>query len=71
MGLKDDHAPVDAEGYTLDVAALHDLARQERPRLITVGGSLNLFEHPVAEVRALADEVGAKLMFDAAHQLAL
>lgn len=68
FGLKTVPAPVDADGYTLDVAALHDLARQERPRLITVGGSLNLFEHPVAEVRAIADDVGAKLMFDAAHQ---
>jgi len=39
-----------------------------KPRIITVGGSLNLFEHPVAEVRAIADEVGAKVLFDAAHQ---
>ena len=29
--------------------------------------SLNLFEHPVAEIRAIADEVNAKVMFDAAH----
>ena len=36
--------------------------------LITVGGSLNLFEHPVQDVRSIADEVGAKVMFDAAHQ---
>jgi glycine hydroxymethyltransferase len=44
------------------------LARSERPRLITIGGSLNLDEHPVAELRAIADEVGATLLFDAAHQ---
>ncbi|MBM1220892.1 aminotransferase class I/II-fold pyridoxal phosphate-dependent enzyme [Ponticoccus sp. SC2-23] len=61
-------APVAADGYTIDVAALRDLAREVRPRLITVGGSLNLFEHPVAEIRKVADEVGAHLMFDAAHQ---
>ena len=61
-------APVNADGYTLDVEALGDLARKARPKLITVGGSLNLFEHPVREVRAIADEVGAKVMFDAAHQ---
>jgi len=30
--------------------------------------SLNLFPHPVAEIRAIADEVGAKVLFDAAHQ---
>lgn len=61
-------APVLADGYTVDVDALRDLARSEQPKLITIGGSLNLFEHPVAEARAIADEVGAKLMFDAAHQ---
>lgn len=67
-GLRTVEAPVKADGYTIDADALADLARRERPRLITVGGSLNLFEHPVAEVRAIADEVGAKVMFDAAHQ---
>ena len=67
-GLRTVPAPVDVDGYTLDTAALRDLARRERPRLITVGGSLNLFEHPVREVRAIADEVGATVMFDAAHQ---
>ena len=36
--------------------------------VITIGGSLNLFAHPVAGVRAIADEVGAKVLFDAAHQ---
>ena len=60
-------APVDAAGYTIDVAALRDLALAVRPRLITIGGSLNLFAHPIREVRAIADEVGAKVMFDAAH----
>ncbi|MCU9847380.1 aminotransferase class I/II-fold pyridoxal phosphate-dependent enzyme [Defluviimonas sp. WL0024] len=67
-GLVTHAAPVDADGYTLDLDGLRALARQVKPKLITVGGSLNLFEHPVAEVRAIADEVGAKVMFDAAHQ---
>jgi glycine hydroxymethyltransferase len=66
-GLKTVPAPVHADGYTVDVAALRALARELKPRLITAGGSLNLFPHPVAEMRAVADEVGAKLLFDAAH----
>src|SRR3954454_8486310 len=64
-------APVDAEGYTVDVAALRTLAHQAQPRLITVGGSLNLFPHPVARIREVADEVGALVLFDAAHQCGL
>ena len=67
-GLRVVHAPVNADGYTIDINGLRDLAKQETPRLITVGGSLNLFEHPVREIRAIADEVDAKVMFDAAHQ---
>ncbi len=68
FGLKTVPAPVNPDGYTVDVDALRALAQQIRPRLITLGGSLNLFEHPVSQVRAIADSVGAKLMFDAAHQ---
>ena len=67
-GLKTHHAPVDADGYTLDIDGLSELARRVRPKLITVGGSLNLFPHPVKAVRMIADEVGAKVLFDAAHQ---
>jgi glycine hydroxymethyltransferase len=67
-GLKTHAAPVDSDGYTVDLEALRRLAHEVSPRLITIGGSLNLFPHPVAEVRAIADEVGAHLLFDAAHQ---
>ena len=67
FGLEIHEAPVDAKGYTVDLDELRDLARRVRPRIVTLGQSLNLFPHPVAEVRAIADEVGAHLMFDAAH----
>jgi glycine hydroxymethyltransferase len=60
-------APVRDSYYSVDVDGLARLAREVRPKLITLGGSLNLEPHPVAEARAIADEVGAKLMFDAAH----
>lgn len=66
-GLKTVPAPVRADGYTVDVDALRTLAAGLRPRLITIGGSLNLFPHPVAALRGIADEVGALLLFDAAH----
>jgi glycine hydroxymethyltransferase len=60
-------APVDATAFTVDVEALRTQARRLRPKLITIGGSLNLFPHPVREIRAICDEVGAWLLFDAAH----
>ena len=67
-GLISHDAPINADGYTIDVEALRALAHQVKPKLITIGGSLNLFAHPVAEIREIADQVGAHLLFDAAHQ---
>ncbi|HMS94496.1 MAG TPA: aminotransferase class I/II-fold pyridoxal phosphate-dependent enzyme [Tabrizicola sp.] len=67
-GLTTHPAPIDADNYTVDLKGLHDLAHAVRPKIITLGGSLNLFPHPVAEVRKIADQVGAKVLFDAAHQ---
>ena len=66
-GVEIHHAPIDAARYTVDVGALRTQAHMLRPKLITIGGSLNLFAHPVRELRAIADEVGAILLFDAAH----
>lgn len=67
-GLKTHAAPVNADGYTLDLDGLRELARRTKPKLITIGGSLNLLSHPVRDIRAIADEVGARVLFDAAHQ---
>lgn len=67
-GLVTHDAPVNADGYTVDLEGLRALAYRVRPKIITIGGSLNLFAHPVREVRAIADEVGAFVLFDAAHQ---
>lgn len=61
------HAAVDAANYTVDVGRLRHDAYRLRPKLISIGGSLNLFPHPIGAIRAIADEVGAFVLFDAAH----
>lgn len=66
-GLDIHEAPFDGANFTVDLEGLRKLARSLKPKLMTIGGSLNLFAHPVKEVRAIADEVGALVMFDAAH----
>ena len=67
-GLNIYHAPVLADGYTIDVDGLTKLAQQVRPKLITIGGSLNLAPHPVQQIAEIAKDVGARTLFDAAHQ---
>ena len=71
FGLNIIEAPIDKDYYTVDVDHLRELALKERPKLITLGGSLNLFQHPVSAVSSIAKEVGATLLFDAAHQCGL
>lgn len=66
-GLDIHEAPIDPDRYTLDVEGLAELTERVRPALITVGSSLNLHHHDVADIRRVADSVGAIVMFDAAH----
>ena len=66
-GVKPYLMALDAKRYTVDLNVLREDALRLRPKVITLGQSLNLFPHPVEEVRAIADEVGAVLLYDAAH----
>jgi glycine hydroxymethyltransferase len=70
-GLKVHPAPVDPDGFTVDLDGLRRDAQRLRPALITIGGSLNLAPHPVREIRAVADEVGCPLLYDGAHMAGL
>jgi len=64
-------APVHPGTFTVDVDAVRELAHEHRPSMITIGASINLYPHPVAALREICDEVGAVLLFDAAHQCGL
>ena len=66
-GLDIHECPIDAQRFTIDLDGLAELASRVRPKLITMGASLNLLPHPVEEVRSIADGVGAVVLFDAAH----
>lgn len=62
---------VDAESGLIDHDQVHALARTHRPRAIVVG-SISYPRHPdYAAFRAIADDVGAYLVADAAHPIGL
>ena len=67
FGLSIHPAAVDPARFTVDLDQLRRDARRLRPALITIGGSLNLAPHPVQEIRAIADEIGCFVLYDAAH----
>jgi glycine hydroxymethyltransferase len=70
-GLEVHPVPFDAARMAIDLDRLRDEARRLRPRLITVAGSLCLVPYDVAGVRRIADEVGARVLYDAAHMAGL
>jgi glycine hydroxymethyltransferase len=65
------HYGVHPETENIDYDQVRDLARQHRPKLIIAGGSAIPRLIDFAAFREIADEVGAKLMVDAAHFIGL
>jgi glycine hydroxymethyltransferase len=51
----------------IDMEQVHDLARRERPKMVVVGHSAYPRAIDFAPFRAIADEVGARVMADMAH----
>jgi glycine hydroxymethyltransferase len=66
-GLETYPVPYDGKGMAIDLDRLRKDARRLQPKLITLAGSLCLFPYSVREARAIADEVGAYVLYDAAH----
>ena len=58
---------VNRESERIDLDALRDHARKTRPKMIVAGGSAYPRVIPFAQMRAIADEVGAFLLVDMAH----
>jgi len=70
-GLRVHHLPFSREDLTIDVDRLAELVDRVRPRIVTLGGSLILFPHPVKEVKELVEPYGGVVHYDTAHVLGL
>lgn len=62
---------VSASDERLDFDQVAELARRERPRLIVAGATAYPRRIEPEPLRSIADEVGALLLFDAAHVIGL
>lgn len=67
MGLSDFPYPFDNKEMNIDVGLAKKAVLEKRPKLLIFGGSLFLFPHPVKEMREVADEIDAYVMYDGAH----
>ena len=63
--------PFDRNEMNIDTEKMLKAIRLNKPSLLLFGASLFLFPHPIAEAREAADEVGAKIVYDASHVLGL
>ena len=66
-GLEIHEVPFDYSQMDVDTESLLHKAKKVRPKLIIMAGSMCLFPYSLKEVRKVADEVGAWILYDAAH----
>jgi glycine hydroxymethyltransferase len=70
LGLKVVTLPPTPE-FGIDMGIAPQLIRATRPSAIVLGGMKVLFPYPLQALRTVADEVGARMIFDAAHLVPL
>lgn len=63
--------PYDSERLNIDEDAAVRQIRRESPKLVVLGATFFLFPHPVRSVSEAAREVGATVVYDAAHVFGL
>jgi glycine hydroxymethyltransferase len=71
LGLENINHVYSIKELNIDPDKSADVIRAAKPGIVTFGGSLFLFPHPVKELKAVADEVGAYVAYDASHVLGL
>jgi glycine hydroxymethyltransferase len=70
-GLKIVDIPFDPVELDVDLPSFADVARREKPRLVTMGMSMTLFPLPVREMSEIVSEWGGRFFYDGAHQAGL
>ncbi|MCW4054024.1 MAG: serine hydroxymethyltransferase [Candidatus Bathyarchaeota archaeon] len=71
LGMENINHVYSIDEFNIDADKSADVIRASKPGIVTFGGSLFLFPHPIKELKAVADEVGAYVAYDASHVLGL
>jgi glycine hydroxymethyltransferase len=71
LGIQDINHVYNIDEMNIDTDRSADVIRAAKPGIVTFGGSLFLFPHPIKELKAVCDEVGAYVAYDASHVLGL
>lgn len=71
IGLQTANFAYDEEEMNIDVDKSKEIIRATQPGFVVFGASLFPFPHPIEELAPVAKEVGAFVLYDAAHVLGL
>jgi glycine hydroxymethyltransferase len=71
LGIDNINHVYDINEFNIDPEKSAYVIRAAKPGIVTFGGSLFLFPHPIKELKEVCDEVGAYVAYDAAHVLGL
>jgi glycine hydroxymethyltransferase len=71
LGLENINHVYDLDEFNIDADKSAYVIRAAKPGIVTFGGSLFLFPHPIKELRAVCEEVGAYIAYDGSHVLGL
>jgi glycine hydroxymethyltransferase len=71
LGLENINHAYNIDEFNIDPDKSADIIRAAKPGIVTFGGSLFLFPHPIQELKAVCEEAGAFVAYDASHVLGL
>ncbi|MCL1977261.1 MAG: serine hydroxymethyltransferase [Candidatus Bathyarchaeota archaeon] len=71
LGIDNINHVYDINEFNIDPDKSAYVIRAAKPGIVTFGGSLFLFPHPIKELKEVCNEVGAYIAYDAAHVLGL
>jgi glycine hydroxymethyltransferase len=71
LGLDNINHVYNIDEFNIDYEKSAYVIRAAKPGIVTFGGSLFLFPHPIKELKEVCDEVGAYIAYDASHVLGL
>jgi glycine hydroxymethyltransferase len=71
LGLENINHVYSIDEFNIDPDKSADVIKAAKPGIVTFGGSLFLFPHPIKELKAVCDEVDAYVAYDASHVLGL
>lgn len=71
LGLDNINHVYNVDEFNIDAEKSAYVIRAAKPGIVTFGGSLFLFPHPIEELKQVCHEVGAYIAFDASHVLGL